>query len=205
MHTSLFQVERHIVIEHLVDDPDELSGTMSKGIVMAAALSDLPVVISLESIVVPHCVVGSVDQGIPKSTGPALRHTSSFSLKVAGLVDFRVKTSKGKKLVRVRETVNVADLTQDHATVDVSDADIRIAADTPLIFGYSFKNANDGQGYPLAIDGLDGVYGGCLVASGYMYPADGDQWGLVDGYNLIIMASVQKLSSPFPALGIKVI
>lgn len=90
-------------------------------------------------------------------------------------------------------------------TVDVSDADIRIPADTPLIFGYSFKNADDGQGYPLAIDGLDGVFGGCCVAQGYLYPADGTEWGLIDDYNLIVMASLEGISSPFPALGIKVI
>lgn len=90
-------------------------------------------------------------------------------------------------------------------TVDVSDADIRIPDGIPLSFGYSFENADDGQGYPLAIDGLDGVSGACNLAQGYLYPADGNGWISDDRFNLIVMASVQTVSSPFAALGIKVI
>lgn len=124
-----------------------------------------------------------------------------FYAKTVDEVSVFIDFGEERKLARVVTSARPNTIN----TVDVSDADIRIEADTPLIFGYSFKNADDGQGYPLAIDGLEGVYGGCLVASGYMYPADGNDWGLVSGYNLIVMASVQKLSSPFPALGIKVI
>lgn len=92
-------------------------------------------------------------------------------------------------------------------TVDVSDADVRIPEGTPLIFGYSVKNADDGQGYPLAIDGLkddEAAEGGCIIGDGYMCPADSEDWGSA-AYNLIVMAKVQGVSSPFAALGIKVI
>ena len=92
-------------------------------------------------------------------------------------------------------------------TVDVSDADIRIPENTPLIFGYSIKNADDGQGYPLAIDGKQGdeaAEGGCIIGDGYMCPADSEDWGSAK-FNLIVSAKVQGVSSPFAALGIKVI
>lgn len=92
-------------------------------------------------------------------------------------------------------------------TVDVSDADIRIPADSTLIFGYSIKNADDGQGYPLAIDGAQGddaAYGGCLIGTGYMCPAESDDWGTAK-FNLIVSATIQGVTSPFAALGIKVI
>lgn len=92
-------------------------------------------------------------------------------------------------------------------TVDVSDADVRIPEGTPLIFGYSVKNADDGQGYPLAIDGLkddEAAEGGCIIGDGYMCPADSENWGPAK-FNLIVMAKVQGVSSPFAALGIKVI
>lgn len=92
-------------------------------------------------------------------------------------------------------------------TVDVSDADVRIPENVPLIFGYSIKNADDGQGYPLAIDGQQGsdaAEGGCIIGDGYMCPADSDDWGSAQ-FNLIVSAKVQGVSSPFAALGIKVI
>ena len=92
-------------------------------------------------------------------------------------------------------------------TVNVSDADIRIPENAELIFGYSIKNADDGQGYPLAIDGKQGddaAEGGCIIGDGYMCPADSEDWGTAQ-FNLIVSAKVQGVSSPFAALGIKVI
>ena len=92
-------------------------------------------------------------------------------------------------------------------TIDVSDADIRIPEGEPLIFGYSVKNADDGNGYPLAIDGLkdeEAAEGGCIIGDGYMCPADSEDWGTA-AFNLIVKASLQSVNSPFPALGIKII
>ena len=92
-------------------------------------------------------------------------------------------------------------------TVNLSDADIRIPENAELIFGYSIKNADDGQGYPLAIDGKQGddaAEGGCIIGDGYMCPADSEDWGTAQ-FNLIVSAKVQGVSSPFAALGIKVI
>lgn len=125
-----------------------------------------------------------------------------FFAKTVDEVSVFIDFGEERKLSRVVPNATPNSIT----TVDVSDADIRIPADTDLVFGYSFKNADDGQGYPLAVDGLEGVYGGMVIAQGYMYPADGTQWSLYEDYgNLIIMASIQSISSPFSALGIKVI
>ena len=87
-------------------------------------------------------------------------------------------------------------------TIDISDADIRIPEGAELCFGYSLKNSE--SGYPMTIDGGDAVYGGCIVAMGYMYPADGTEWGSAQ-FNLAVSASLQSLASPFPAFGVKVI
>ena len=91
--------------------------------------------------------------------------------------------------------------------VDVSDADIRIPEGSPLIFGYALKNADDGNGYPLTIDGKqddEATDGACIIGDGYMTPADSEDWGFAQ-FNLIVSASIQAVTSPFAALGIKVI
>lgn len=98
------------------------------------------------------------------------------------------------------------------ATVDVSDADIRIPEGTPLIFGYAIKNgstpvADNGKEYPLTIDGKqedEATEGGCILGDGYMTPAESEDWYAYQ-FNLIISASIQAVTSPFAALGIKVI
>ena len=92
-------------------------------------------------------------------------------------------------------------------TVDVSDADVRIPEGADICFGYAIKNCDDGSGYPLAIDGRqndEAAEGGCIVGDGYLTPADSEDWSSAK-FNLIVSAKVQGVSSPFAALGIKVI
>ncbi|MBO4446563.1 MAG: M6 family metalloprotease domain-containing protein [Bacteroidales bacterium] len=119
--------------------------------------------------------------------------------EVSVFIDFGTE----RALARVVSNPRLGQIT----TVDVSDADIRIPEGAELCFGYSVKNCDDGQGYPLAIDGRqddEAAAGGCVIGDGYMTPADSEDWGSAK-FNLIVSAKVQGVSSPFAALGIKVI
>ena len=119
--------------------------------------------------------------------------------EVSVFVDFGTE----RALARVVTNPKLGQLT----TVDISDADIRIPEGADLCFGYAIKNCDDGQGYPLAIDGKqkeEAAEGGCIVGDGYMTPADSEDWGAAQ-FNLIVSAKVQAITSPFAALGIKVI
>ena len=68
---NLLEIKCHIVRQHLMDDPDELAGTVSKGIVVGPAFCHLLVVVILEGSIILNNVMSCIDQRVPKSAGAA--------------------------------------------------------------------------------------------------------------------------------------
>jgi len=66
IRSRLREIKFYLVSEHLIDDPDELAGTVPEGIVVNPAFRHLGIVISLEGGVVFNHVVRSIHQGIAK-------------------------------------------------------------------------------------------------------------------------------------------
>ena len=122
---SAFQfcrVKSDVLGEHLEDDPYELSGTMTKGCIVAAALSALQVVVFAKSIIIFDDVVRRVDQCVPQGSGAAFGHSGMAGIELAGLTDDGIQTGVSQELVVIGETVNVTDFSQDHSGFDITDA-----------------------------------------------------------------------------------
>lgn len=91
-------------------------------------------------------------------------------------------------------------------TVDISEANLYIPADTDVYIGFSYKNAD--YGYPIGLSSDEPVEGSCILGDGYMFTPTAEE-GWDDKYqyqfNLLIRAAVESSASPFAQLGIKVI
>ena len=98
IYDLLTEIKLYVVSKHLIDDPDELAGTVPEGIVMRPAFRDLGVIVRFESGVILNHVVSSVHQSIAKDSGAPFRHPGTLRLEVSRLIDRRVKNSKGKQL-----------------------------------------------------------------------------------------------------------
>ena len=108
--------------EQLVENPDELAGAVAEGGIVSPALGAFQIVVFPEGLVVLHHVVRRIDQRIAKNSGAALGHSGFPGCKLAGLPDRGIKASESQELAVVGETVDVANLPEDHSGLNISDA-----------------------------------------------------------------------------------
>ena len=82
----IFEVKLYFVSQHLLDDSDELAGTVPKGIIMSPAFRHLGIVIGLEGGIVFNNIVSCVNKRISEDFGVTFGHPRLLSLIIAGLI-----------------------------------------------------------------------------------------------------------------------